>query len=197
MWILDWLPFWVFHLLVVAGFVGLAASLVLKFIPFISTYRLPIQVTSIVILVFGVYMEGGIATQEKWEAKVAEVKLEMAKKETASAEVTTKVVTKYINKVQIVKEKGNEIIKQVPVYITKDADTKCDVPTGFVMLHDSASRNEVPDPTRKVDGTTSNVKISGVAETVVENYTTYHQVAEQLRSLQEWIKEQQKVYGSK
>ena len=197
MWILDWLPFWIFHLVVVAGFVGLAASLVLKFIPFVSTYRLPIQVASIAILVFGVYMEGGIATQEKWQVRVAEVKLEMAKKETASAEITTKIVTKYINKVQIVKEKGNEIIKQVPVYITKDADAKCDVPTGFVMLHDSASRNEVPDPTRKVDGTTSAVKISGVAETVIVNYTTYHQVAEQLKSLQEWIKEQQKVYGSK
>jgi len=197
MWILDWLPFWIFHLLVVVGFAGLAASLVLKFIPFISTYQLPIQVASIVILVFGVYMEGGIATQEKWEARVADVKLEMAKKETASAEATVQVVTKYINKVQIVKEKGNEIIKQVPVYITKDADTKCDVPTGFVMLHDSASRNEVPDSTRKVDGTTSSVKISGVAETVVDNYTTYHQVAEQLRSLQEWIKEQQKIHGSK
>jgi hypothetical protein len=65
------------------------------------------------------------------------------------------------------------------------------------VLHDSASRNEVPDPTRKVDGSTSNVKISGVAETVIDNYTTYYQVAEQLRSLQEWIKEQQKVYGSK
>ena len=197
MWILDWLPFWVFHLTVLVGLAGLASSLVLKFVPFISTYQLPIQVASIAVLVFGVYMEGGIATQEKWEAKVAEVKLEMAKKETASAEVTTKVVTKYINKVQIVKEKGNEIIKQVPVYITKDADTKCDVPTGFVMLHDSASRNEVPDSARKIDGTTSNVKISGVAETVVDNYTTYHQVAEQLRSLQEWIKEQQKIHGSK
>ena len=197
MWILDWLPFWVFHLLVVMGFVGLAASLVLKFIPFVSLYRLPIQVASIAILVFGVYMEGGIATQEKWEARVAEVKLEMAKKEVVSAEVTTKVVTKYINKVQIVKEKGNEIIKQVPVYITKDADAKCDVPTGFVVLHDSASRNEVPDATRKVDETTSTVKISGVAETVVDNYTTYHEVAEQLRSLQDWVREQQKIYGSK
>ena len=195
MWILDWLPFWVFHLLVVMGFVGLAASLVLKFIPFVSLYRLPIQVASIAILVFGVYMEGGIATQEKWEARVAEVKLEMAKKEVVSAEVTTKVVTKYINKVQIVKEKGNEIIKQVPVYITKDADAKCDVPTGFVMLHDSASRNEVPDPTRKVDAGTSEVKISGVAETVTDNYTTYHQVAEQLKSLQDWIKLQQSIYN--
>jgi hypothetical protein len=197
MWILDWLPFWIFHLVVLAGFAGLAASLVFKFIPFVSIYRLPIQVVSIAILVFGVYMEGGISNQEKWEAKVAEAKLEMAKKETASAEVTTKVVTKYINKVQIVKEKGDEIIKQVPVYISKDADAKCDVPTGFVVLHDSASRNEVPDPTRKVDGTTSEVKISGVAETVIDNYTTYYQVAEQLRSLQEWIREQQKIHGSK
>jgi hypothetical protein len=197
MWIFDWLPFWIFHIVVLSGFAGLAASLVLKFIPLISLYRLPIQVVSISVLVFGVYMEGGISNQEKWEAKVAEAKLEMAKKETASAETTTKVVTKYINKVQIVKEKGDEIIKQVPVYISKDADAKCDVPTGFVMLHDSASRNEVPDSTRKVDGTTSSVKISGVAETVIDNYTTYYQVAEQLRSLQEWIKEQQKIYGSK
>jgi hypothetical protein len=197
MWILDWLPFWVFHLVVLVGLAGLIGSLVLKFIPFISTYRLPIQVAAIATLVFGVYMEGGIATQEKWEAKVAEVKLEMAKKETASVETTVKVVTKYVNKVQIVKEKGNDIIKQVPVYITKDDDAKCDVPTGFVVLHDSASRNEVPDATRKVDATTSSVKISGVAETVVDNYTTYHQVAEQLRSLQEWVREQQKIYGSK
>jgi hypothetical protein len=140
-------------------------------------------------------MEGGISNQEKWEAKVAEVKLEMAKKETASAEVTTKVITKYVTKIEVVKEKGNEIIKQVPVYITKDADAKCDVPNGFVVLHDSASRNEVPDPTRKVDAGTSEVKISGVAETVADNYTTYHQVAEQLKSLQEWIKLQQSIYN--
>jgi hypothetical protein len=195
MWILEWLPFWIFHLVVVLGIAGIIASIVFKFVPFISQYTLPIQVISIIVLVFGVYMEGGISNQEKWEAKVAEVKLEMAKKETASAEVTTKVITKYVTKIEVVKEKGNEIIKQVPVYITKDADAKCDVPTGFVVLHDSASRNEVPDPTRKVDAGTSEVKISGVATTVTDNYTTYHQVAEQLKSLQEWIKLQQSIYN--
>ena len=118
----------------------------------------------------------------------------MTQKETASAETTVKVVTKYVNKVQIVKEKGNDIIKQVPVYITKDAVTKCDVPTGFVMLHDSASRNEVPDSTRVPNVATSEVKISEVAGTVIENYTTYYQLAEQLKSLQDWIKEQQQIY---
>jgi hypothetical protein len=195
MWILDWLPFWIFHLVVVLGIAGIIASIVFKFVPFISQYTLPIQVISIIVLVFGVYMEGGISNQEKWEAKVAEVKLEMAKKETASAEVTTKVITKYVTKIEVVKEKGNEIIKQVPVYITKDADAKCDVPTGFVVLHDSASRNEVPDSTRSIDAGTSEVKLSDVATTVTENYTTYHKVAEQLKSLQEWIKLQQSIYN--
>lgn len=195
MWILDWLPFWVFHLVVLVGLCGLSASLLLKFVPFISTYRLPIQVAAIAILVFGVYMEGGISNQEKWEAKVAEVKLEMAKKDAASAEASTKVVTKYITKIEVVKEKGDAIIKEIPKYISQDADAKCPVPNGFVVLHDSASRNEVPDSTRSVDAGTSEVKLSGVATTVTENYTTYYKVAEQLKSLQEWIRTQQSIYN--
>lgn len=195
MWILDFLPFWVFHLIVLAGIGGLIASFVLKFIPFVTQYRLPIQAAAIIALVFGVYMEGGISNQEKWEARVAEAKLEMAKKEVASAEATTKIVTKYVTVDRIVKETGDAIIKEIPKYISKDADAQCVVPNGFVVLHDSASRNEVPDSTRGVDEGASKVKISGIAETVTENYTTYHQVSQQLRALQEWIKEQHSIYN--
>jgi hypothetical protein len=195
MWILDFLPFWIFHLIVLVGIGGLITSLVLKFIPFVSMYRVPIQVASIIILVFGVYMEGGISNQEKWEAKVAEAKLEMAQKETASAEVTTKVVTKYVTKIQIVKEKGDVIIKEVPKYITKESDAKCPIPNAFVVLHDSASKNEVPDTARLADEGTSATKLSTVTETVVGNYSICHQNAEQLKSLQEWIKLQQSIYN--
>jgi hypothetical protein len=195
MWILDWLPFWIFHLVVIAGGVALIAAQFFKFIPLVSQYRLPIQVVGIIALVLGVYMEGGISNQEKWEAKVAEVKLEMAKKDAASADATTKVITKYITKIEVVKEKGDAIIKEIPKYISQDADAKCPVPNGFVVLHDSASRNEVPDSTRSVDAGTSDVKLSGIATTVTENYTTYYKVAEQLKSLQEWIKTQQSIYN--
>ena len=195
MWILDFLPFWIFHLIVLVGIGGLITSLVLKFIPFVSMYRVPIQVASIIILVFGVYMEGGISNQEKWEAKVAEAKLEMAQKETASAEVTTKVVTKYVTKIQIVKEKGDVIIKEVPKYITKESDAKCPIPNAFVVLHDSASKNEVPDTARLADEGTSATKLSTVTETVVGNYSICHQNAEQLKALQDWVREQQKVYN--
>lgn len=195
MWILDWLPFWVFHLAVLLGIAGVIASLVFKFIPFISQYTLPIQVVSILVLVFGVYMEGGISSQEKWEAKVAAVKLEITQKAVVSAEISTKVLTKYITRVEIVKQKGDDIVKEVPIYITKVDDSKCVIPNGFVLLHNSASQNEVPDSTRGFDAGASEIKLSGVATTVIENYTTYYTVSEQLKSLQEWVRLQQKLYN--
>ena len=139
-------------------------------------------------------MEGGISNQAEWEAKVAQVKLDMDVKEAKSVEVTTKIVTKYIKQIQIVKETGDVIIKEIPTYITKVDDAKCAVPNGFVLLHDSASRNEVPDSTRVPNAGASDVKISEVAGTVIENYTTYYQLAEQLKSLQDWVKEQQQIY---
>jgi len=195
MWLLDFLPSWIFHLIVLAGIGGILASTVLKFIPFISNYKLPIQVGSVIILAFGLFMEGGISNQEKWEARVAEVKLEMAKKDAESAEATTKIVTKYVTVDRIVKEKGDAIVKEIPKFISKDADAKCVVPNGFVLLHDSASKNEVPDSARGVDEGASKVKLSGIAETVTTNYTTFYQVSEQLKALQEWVKEQQSIYN--
>jgi hypothetical protein len=195
MWLLDFLPFWVFHLIVLVGIGGILASKVLTFIPLMNIYKAPIQIAGAVLLIIGLYMEGGISNQEKWEARVAEAKLEMAKKEVASADATVKVVTKYVNVDRIVKENGDAIVKEIPKFISKDADAQCVVPNGFVVLHDSASRNEVPDSTRGVDEGASKVKLSGIAETVTQNYTTYHQVSEQLKALQDWVKQQQSIYN--
>ena len=140
-------------------------------------------------------MEGAISNQAEWKAKVAALQVEIAKKETISANITTEVITKYVDRIKIVKEKGNVIIKEIPTYITKTDDAKCVVPNGFVVLHDSASRNEVPDTARIVDERASKIKISGVAETVGENYNTYHEVAEQLKSLQKWVRDQQELFN--
>jgi len=195
MFLLNFVPDFIFHIIAIVGILLTVGAIAFGQIPFIGTYNIPINILGVVLIIFGFYMEGGISNQEKWEAKVAEVKLEMAKKDAASAEASTKVVTKYITKVEVVKEKGDAIIKEIPKYICQDADAKCPVPNGFVVLHDSASRNEVPDSTRSVDAGTSEVKLSGVATTVTENYTTYYKVAEQLKSLQEWIRTQQSIYN--
>ena len=98
MWMLDFLPFWIFHLIVLIGIGGILASVVLKFIPFISKYNLPLQVGSIILLSFGVYMEGGISNQEKWEARVKELEAKVAVAEeqskTANAKLDAKIKEK-------------------------------------------------------------------------------------------------------
>ena len=140
-------------------------------------------------------MQGGINVQKDWEAKVAAMQVEMAKREAEAANATIKTVTEYVDKVTVIKEKGDEIIKEVPIYITKESDDKCVIPNSFVMLHDSASKGEVPDSTRPVDETASSTKLSTVGETVFANYTTYYQVAQQLRSLQDWVKTQEGIFN--
>lgn len=191
MWLLNFLPNYVFHILSLIGLIGLIVTL----LPLPILYKSSIQIISIAILTFAIYMEGAISNQAKWQAKVAALQVEIAKKETISANITTEVITKYVDRVKIVKEKGNVIIKEIPTYITKTDDAKCVVPNGFVVLHDSASRNEVPDTARIVDERASKIKISGVAETVGENYNTYHEVAEQLKSLQKWVRDQQELFN--
>ena len=191
MWLLNFLPNYIFHILSLIGLIGLIVTL----LPLPILYKSSIQIISIAILTFAIYMEGAISNQAEWKAKVAALQVEIAKKETISANITTEVITKYVDRIKIVKEKGNVIIKEIPTYITKTDDAKCVVPNGFVVLHDSASRNEVPDTARIVDERASKIKISGVAETVGENYNTYHEVAEQLKSLQKWVRDQQELFN--
>ena len=142
MWILDWLPFWVFHLITLAGVLALIAAQFFKFIPVVSQYRLPIQVGGILILAFGVYMEGGIATQEKWEARVKEVDAKVAEAEAKSAKVNTKIIEKVNTKVEIVKVRGEEIVKYVDREITK-YDDQCKIPKEFIKAH-----NDAAEPTK-------------------------------------------------
>jgi hypothetical protein len=197
MWLLNFIPDSLIHLLVLGGALGLIASFVLGFIPFINKYKLPAQLAFILVLCFGLYLEGGIANNNIWKAKVAAAQLKISQLETKSAESTVITVNKYIDRVKIVKEKGDVIIKEVPLYITEKSDANCVIPNSFVMLHDSAAKNEVPDPTGTIDESASTTKLSTVTETVVDNYNTYHELAEQLRSLQDWVRTQEKIYNER
>jgi hypothetical protein len=93
MFLLSWLPDIVFHLLLIAGVLGIATSFVLGFIPFVSTYKLPIQVASGLLIVVSVWFEGGIVNEAKWQARVQELEAKVAKAETQSAEANTRLVS--------------------------------------------------------------------------------------------------------
>ncbi|MBR7995754.1 hypothetical protein KDX08_25230 [Burkholderia cenocepacia] len=100
-----------------------------------------------------------------------------------------KIVTQYVDRVQVVREKGDTIIKEVPVYVDREADRACVVPVGFVRVHDGAAANvPVGDP-RGADAAPSGVALSAVVATVAGNYTTCHENAEQLIALQARVRD--------
>ena len=196
MFLLTWLPQWIFYILIPSGVTGLLFSFTIgKLLPL--QYQLLIKFTSAGILAFGLFMVGAISNEDSWQLKIAELKTEIAKKELAAAEVTHEVITQYVDRVKIVEGKTHEIIKKVPVYITKESDDKCIVNNGFVSLHDYAAKNELSDSTENINEGASNVKLSTIADTISQNYGTYYQVVEQLKSLQEWIRKQKELDNGK
>jgi hypothetical protein len=193
MFLLSLLPMWVFQAvaaaLVIVGFLIYALvrhPVVPSFIP---------RFIGMLFIASGIFVTGGLWTQREYLAEVEKFKQEVARIEKESQAATEKIVTQYKEKLVVVKEKGDVIIQKVPEYITKESDAKCDVPNGFVVLHDSASKNEIPNTTSSSNGEASGVALSTVATTVVGNYTTCHEVREQLKSLQDWVKNQEQIYN--
>jgi hypothetical protein len=93
MWILKFLPDFVFNLIFAVGLLGLAVSLVLKFVPFVAQYRVPIQVAASIMIAIGLYMEGAISDNTAWVERVHAMEKKVAEAEAKSADANTRLVT--------------------------------------------------------------------------------------------------------
>lgn len=126
------------------------------------------------------WIKGASHVQAQWDAAVQQQTLQAAVARERQAQTTVKVVTQYVDRVQVVREKGDTIIKEVPVYVPVQADAACTINRGFVRLHDAAAAGDLPEPARGVDATAAGLALSTVAGTVAANYQTCHENAEQL-----------------
>lgn len=193
MFLLNFLPEWIFYALSLVGIIG--TVLIIAFGVVIPLpYKLALQILFALLLIIGTFFVGCFSNEAEWQLKVKQMEAEIAKKELEAEKISHEVVTKYVDRVKIVEGKTHEIIKKVPVYITKESDDNCTINNGFVSLHNSsASQTKIPDTSRDINEGASNVKLSEVAVTVSENYGTYYQVVEQLKSLQYWINKQREL----
>ncbi|MCC6591841.1 MAG: hypothetical protein IT479_01075 [Xanthomonadales bacterium] len=145
------------------------------------------------------WIKGAGHVQAQWDAAVHKQALHTAAvrerqaQATAvreeQAQATVKVVTQYVDRIRVVREKGDTIIKEVPVYVPVQADAACTINRGFVRLHDAAAAGALPEPARDTDAAAAGIALSAVAGTVATNYQTCHETAEQLSALQAWIRE--------
>ena len=144
MWILNWLPNWIFYGIFFVGLLGLLATYVMEFIPFVSSYRTPIQAVSILAIVIGTYMSGAISNEESWQAKVKEMEAKVAAAEIQSQKENIKVIEKVVTKTEYITRRGQDIIQYVDREVVK-YDTKfapsgvCELPKEFIKAINNAA----------------------------------------------------------
>ncbi len=96
MWILQFLPNWLFFVLF---FASLAAFLAVKFLKFLPHGEL-IQAGSIALALFSIFMIGAISNNDAWLARVKELETKVAQAEAQSATLNTDIVEKTVVKTQ-------------------------------------------------------------------------------------------------
>lgn len=180
--------------LFVHGVIILAAVLFVASF-FFGVYKPLFRIAAFVIALFGIYFEGGYMTEMEWRARVEALEAKVKVAEEKSAEVNTVIEKQYVDRVKVIKETANANIQYVDRVVAK-YDNLCTLSNAAVMLHDSASRNEVARSPIGLDEGTTSLKISDILTTVTDNYATYYQVREQVLGWQQWYREQKKIFES-
>lgn len=132
MWILQFLPNWLFYAILLCGIIGL---LINKYVPF----RPQVIGGSVVAVVVGLFMLGAIYDNNAWVARVKEMEAKVAKAEEQAKEATV-VVEK---KVEVEKIKIKEKQVLVKQYIDKEIvkfDNQCVIPKEFIEVHNKAAQ---------------------------------------------------------
>lgn len=150
------------------------------------------------IVAAAIWTHGHSVGVDSEKGRVAEVEAEQLRQAFEQGRefgtVRDRVVTEYVDRVQVIEQAGKTIIKEVPVYVSEAADRACPVPAGFVRLHDAAAAG-LPPPGRAgaTDAAPSGVALSAVAGTVAGNYSSCNANAEQLSQLQELLVKYQSI----
>jgi hypothetical protein len=148
MWLMNFMPDWIFHAILLAGSLGLISSFILNFVPAFKLYHLPLQVVSVLLIALGIWFEGAMSNQAEWEAKVKDLEVKVAEAQAQSQETNVKIVTKTVKQIEVVREKGQDIITYVDKEVVKDREVvkfveNCPIPEIIISTHNAAALNKI------------------------------------------------------
>jgi hypothetical protein len=186
MWLINWLPNWVFYTTLLAGVIFAVGATI--------TNMRTLQLVAAAIAVLAALQVGGIETNTKWQTRVDEMQARVALAEQKSATANKEIVTKTVTKIQLVKQTTDANTEYITRYVAQDLDSECKLTATSILLHNSASKGEVSRSTTDINGTTTEVKASELLTTVVENYGTYYELVEKLQGWQDWYYKQKKIF---
>lgn len=138
MWMLGLIPAWLWHVLLGVSLVTIAATYFLRMIPFMSANAIQLRFVAVLLLTLTVWMEGGIANEAKWQARIQELEARVAAAEKQAAETNTKIETVYVDRVEVVKEIQYVVRKDIERAAT-ELDANCRVSPRAIELLNQAT----------------------------------------------------------
>lgn len=135
MWILQFVPGWIFSLIFFLGVVGYLVGKTFSKIP----YSQIVRNMGIALIFLGTYMTGAVSNNDAWLKKVATLEKKVSELEAKSANENLKIVEKIITKREVVKEKSADIIKYVDREVVK-YDSKCEIPPEVINSLNKAAK---------------------------------------------------------
>lgn len=150
----------------------------------------PVKIMAIVFLLLGAvgfgYMKGVAAGDRAMLEYKANAEQQIAELEKKNSEISGQVTTEFVDRTNTIREK--EVIYR---NVANDMEPQYDMSNGWVHLHDAAAKLVNPDMQMASDKSPSGVMDTSALTVVIGNYSICKQNAEQLTSLQRWIRENQ------
>jgi cytochrome c biogenesis factor len=163
MWLLsfipDWILQWAIHGLVILGLVLTFIGSLVRFIPVIQPYALVGRHLGIVLLVIGVFFEGGYVTEMSWRAKVNELQAKLKEAEVKSAEVNEKLTKEIVKNKELIREKVNQNAKDIESQ-RQNINAECNLSDTAWVLYNRAVEQKVSRSSTSTDGARSSTKAS-------------------------------------
>jgi hypothetical protein len=133
MWYLQFVPHWIFYGILGIGIFGIIFS---RFVPFY--YKTAAQAVSYLAFAFGLFMTGAVKGSESLLAEMKDLREKVTVAEEQSVQETVKIETKYVNKTQVIRERGEDVLKYIDREVVK-YDNTCIIPKEFIEAHNKAA----------------------------------------------------------
>jgi hypothetical protein len=162
-WILSLLPEWILvtliHGTVVVGLVLTFCGGLLKFIPVINPYAAIAKQIGIVLLVIGVFFEGGLAVEQSYRVRIAEMQAKIKEAEIQSVKLNEKLTVEVGKNKELIKEKVNINAKDIEAK-REAINAECKLSDDAWVLYNRAVEPKVSRGSSSANGARSGSKAS-------------------------------------
>lgn len=141
MWLLSIFPNFLPHVILIGGILLFIAANFASLVPGFIQYKQLAKIIAGILIVLGIYLEGGLAYKKKIDLEVADLRVELAKAQALSNSKNIEIVTQVLTKTKVIREKGNDVIRYIETNKER-IDNACEIPQDVIDAHnDAASLN--------------------------------------------------------